>query len=146
MPWLYNSKTGDVEHQNEAEYLADAASNIAGWSGLTKLPIPDSDTTAQAVAYVQAQQKAGKLKGAAPTTSNATANQNAENYVASTVPGGSDVVAVGNFLSDLTQVNLWIRVAKMILGGALIIVGISKMTGASNVITQAAEKIPVVPL
>jgi hypothetical protein len=141
MPWLYNTVTGDVEHQNQAEYLADASLNIAGWEHLTKLPIPDSDTTAQAVAYVQAQQKAGKLKGPAPTTSSATANANAEQDVAKTVPGGRALDAISNFLGDLTQSSTWLRIAEGILGVVLIAVGIARITNAVPIATKIARTV-----
>jgi hypothetical protein len=138
MPWLYNTVTGDVEHQNEAEYLTDASLNIAGWDHLTKLPIPDSDTTAQAVAYVVAQQKAGKLKGPAPTTSNAQANANASQYVAKQIPGGAAVVSVSDFLGRLTQASTWLRIGEGILGIVLIAVGVARMTNAVSVATKIA--------
>lgn len=142
MPWLYNSVTGDVEHQSTAEYLADASLNIAGWDHLTKLPIPDADTTAQALAYVKAQQAKGKLKGPAPTTSSATANQNAQKYVAATVPGGAALAAVGDFLGRLTQAATWERVGEVLLGLVLIAVGIAHMTKAVPIATAIASKVP----
>lgn len=46
-------------------------------------------------------------------------------------------------LEDLTDMNLWIRVGKIVIGGIIVIVGISKMTGASNVIVKTAEKAPI---
>jgi hypothetical protein len=57
------------------------------------------------------------------------------------LPSWADGLA--GFLADITSQNLWIRVAKIVIGGTLIIVGISKMSGASNVVTQIAEKAPV---
>lgn len=142
MPWLYNSVTGDVEHVNSAEYLADAAENIAGWEHMTKLPIPDADTTAQALAYVKAQQGAGKLKGAAATTSSAQANTNASQYVAQNVPGGSALVAVSDFLGRLTQAKTWERVGEVLLGLLLIAVGVAHMTKVVPLATAVASKVP----
>jgi hypothetical protein len=40
--------------------------------------------------------------------------------------------SIGNFFGDLTQPNLWIRVLKIVLGGALVIVGIIHMTGGAD--------------
>ena len=48
-----------------------------------------------------------------------------------------------NFLADITSANLWIRVGKIVIGATLIIIGVSKITGASNVVTKIAEKAPI---
>ena len=68
----------------------------------------------------------------------------------SEVPGGklvadvgSDTASVASFLGDLTNANTWIRLGKILVGGVLIIVAVSKMTGASNVVTEVAGKVPV---
>lgn len=143
MPWLYDTKTGLVEHQNEAEYLLDQPGNLLG-SGLVNLGIPDSDTSAQAMAAAQAYVKAHP-GSAAPTTSTSTANQNADNYVASNIPGGSDVVAVTGFLGALSSANTWIRVAKVVVGGVLIMVGAAHLIGADKAVKEVARKVPVIP-
>jgi hypothetical protein len=49
---------------------------------------------------------------------------------ASIVPSWADGLA--GFLSDLTSANLWIRVAKIGLGGAILLVGLAKLTGADQ--------------
>jgi O6-methylguanine-DNA--protein-cysteine methyltransferase len=134
MPWLYNKKTGDVEHQNEAEWLADLP--LASTVGLVELPIPDNSTTAQAVA------EAKKLypTSTAPTTSNAQANTNAEATLANAIPGLSQI---GDFFSALSQKNTWVRVLKIMVGGTLVIVGLAHMTGASNAVATAARNVPI---
>jgi hypothetical protein len=48
-------------------------------------------------------------------------------------------------LEDLGSANLWIRVGKILIGGLLIIVAVSKMTGVSNAVTEVAGKVPVIP-
>jgi hypothetical protein len=130
VPWLYNKKTGDVEHQNAAEWLADEP--LASTVGLVELPVPDSDTAAQALA------EAKKLypTATAPTTSSAQANANAENVI----PG---LAEVGSFFSALTEKNTWIRVAKVVVGGLLLIVGLVHITGADNAVATAARKVPL---
>jgi hypothetical protein len=140
MPWLYNTHTGDVEHQNEAEWLLDEPE--ASLVGLVNLNIPDSDTTAQAVAAAQAYVKAHG--GTTPTTSTAQANANAnstvESGITNAIPG---LAQLGDFFSALSQKNTWIRVGKVLIGATLIIVGLSHMTGASNAVSTVARKAPL---
>jgi hypothetical protein len=137
MPWLYDTHTGLVEHQNEAEYLLDQPGNALG-SGLVNLGIPDSDTMAQAVAASQAYVKAHG--GTTPTTSNATANKNAESTIEGAIPGLSQV---GDFFDALTQRNTWIRVAKILVGGVLVIIGLAHISGAGNAVATVAKKVPL---
>jgi hypothetical protein len=137
MPWLYDTKTGDVEHQNEAEYLLDGPGNALG-AGLVNLGIPDSDTSAQAVAA--ANKYAAAHHTTPPTTSSAAANANAEKTLANDVPGVSSVTG---FLGGLTSANLWIRVAKVTAGGIIILIAVSKLTGAGSVVSKIPVPIPV---
>lgn len=138
MPWLYNVHTGDVEHQNEAEWLADQALNVGGWTGLVDLGIPDNSTQAQAVKAAQAYVKAHG--GTTPTTDPSKANQNATQYVESAVPGASDVAG---FLSGVTSVNLWLRVGKVAIGGALLIIGLAHMTGMDSTVSKVTRHLPI---
>lgn len=43
------------------------------------------------------------------------------------------------FLADLTSQGTWIRVAKVVVGSVLIIVGLLKITGADRAVTTAAK-------
>lgn len=47
-------------------------------------------------------------------------------------------------LGALTSKNTWIRVAKVVIGGALLIIGLAHITGADNVIANTARKVPVI--
>jgi hypothetical protein len=66
-------------------------------------------------------------------------------------PGGGVTVhnpltgldAIGAFFNTLTQSNTWVRVAKVIVGGALLIAGIAHITGASGQIMDVARKVPL---
>jgi hypothetical protein len=51
--------------------------------------------------------------------------------------------AIGNFFNNLGNSNTWIRVAKVAVGGALLIIGLAHMTGATNSIATAARKAPL---
>lgn len=58
--------------------------------------------------------------------------------------GANYLPSLTNLLGALTAKNLWIRVAKVVIGGTLVIVGLSHMTGASNAVASTARKVPVV--
>ena len=64
---------------------------------------------------------------------NAAQNSNA-------IPGLSQI---GSFFGALTSANTWIRVAKVIVGGVLLIVGLVHITGADNAVASIARKVPV---
>ena len=51
--------------------------------------------------------------------------------------------AIGDFFSRLTNSNTWIRAAKILVGGMLVLVGIAHMTGASGAIAETARKVPL---
>lgn len=50
---------------------------------------------------------------------------------------------LGDFLAALTSANTWIRVAKVVVGGVLLIVGLVHITGADNAVATAARKVPL---
>jgi hypothetical protein len=51
--------------------------------------------------------------------------------------------AIGTFLGDFTSASLWIRAAKVIIGGALLLVGVAKLTGAGGVAAKAVRLAPL---
>lgn len=51
--------------------------------------------------------------------------------------------SIGSFFGALGQSNTWIRVAKVVVGGVLLIIGIAHITGAGNAVATAARKVPV---
>jgi hypothetical protein len=54
--------------------------------------------------------------------------------------------ALQNFIGDLTSANFWVRVAKVIAGGAILIVGLVKLTGidqkAGGIAASAVKAAP----
>ena len=56
------------------------------------------------------------------------------------IPGLSPI---GDFFGELGQANTWIRVAKVIVGGALLVIGIAHITGADNAAASIARKVPL---
>jgi len=64
-----------------------------------------------------------------------------------TQAGSTAIGTVENFLQGLTSRNLWIRVAKITIGGAILIVGLAKLTGADKAVGGLASKaVKVAPL
>ena len=51
--------------------------------------------------------------------------------------------SIGSFFSALGQSNTWIRVAKVVIGGVLLIVGLVHITGADNAVATYARKVPL---
>lgn len=54
------------------------------------------------------------------------------------VPGIPGISSVTDFLQGLTSANLWIRAAKIVIGGTILIVGLVKLTGADKAFGGAA--------
>jgi hypothetical protein len=90
--------------------------------------------------------KAAVKEGAQPGGPNATilnpsdAAKGATSFVANSVPG---LPQLGDFLGALGSKNLWIRVAKVVIGGGLVLIGLAHMTGSDHVIMQAARRVPI---
>jgi hypothetical protein len=58
--------------------------------------------------------------------------------VVNSIPG---LAQIGQFFSVLESKNLWIRAAKVIVGGGLVLIGIAHMTGADNAVAQTARRV-----
>ncbi|HEY1618003.1 MAG TPA: hypothetical protein VGG25_10320 [Streptosporangiaceae bacterium] len=58
------------------------------------------------------------------------------------IPGAggllSGLAAIGGFFDKLGEGNTWIRVAQVLLGVALIGIGVARLTHASNLVSRAA--------
>lgn len=50
---------------------------------------------------------------------------------------------IGDFFYRLTEKNTYVRLAKMVVGGLLIIVGLAHITGAGNAVASTARKVPL---
>jgi len=53
---------------------------------------------------------------------------------------GNPLDFLASFLATLTDKNLWIRIVKIIAGGAMLIVGLAKLTGADKTAGSLAGK------
>lgn len=56
---------------------------------------------------------------------------------------GTSSQSLTALLANLGTQALWIRVAKVAVGGALLIIGIAHMTGSDHIVMQAARKVPL---
>lgn len=54
------------------------------------------------------------------------------------------LTAIGGFIAALETASTWERVAKVVLGAALILVGMAKLTGATGALKSVAGKVPVI--
>lgn len=52
---------------------------------------------------------------------------------------GQDIAGVTDFFGRLTQGNLWLRVSEVLLGIVLIGVGLARITGTQNVVSQVVK-------
>jgi len=128
MSWYYNDVTGEVFQETGVAAIAENVNikigSASGWlfGDKTYGPYP---TQAQA----QAQKNAHPPTGIASKIHSALSG-------ATTAATG-----VGDFLGRLTQASTWIRVGEVLLGLALIIVGLAKLTTAVPAATKIASAI-----
>jgi hypothetical protein len=66
----------------------------------------------------------------------ATAVKAGATGLVNSIPG---LAQIGDFFGALSEKNTWIRVAKVIVGSVMIIVGLSKLTGAGDAVGGAAK-------
>ena len=95
---------------------ADESAKVAGFTNTANPAIPGT-----AIPLSPAKGLGGSLGGAAEAA----------------VPG---VTSTLDFLTRLTDASLWIRVAKVTVGGVILVVGLIKLTGADQKIGGVAEK------
>lgn len=90
-----------------------------------------------------------------------TSQSAAKNFASSQTGAGTGSIGIGSDISnafdsfsswtdglktieeDVTSKALWIRAAKIIIGGGLLIIGIAHITGADNAVATAARKVPL---
>lgn len=135
MAWFYNSYSGELTHATgiaAIPYEGLIHSGI-GWH---QLRVPDSATEAQAAADAVKEVPGGTK----PTTSIAQGAANVPAAAAQGIPGLSQI---GDFFGALGKSNTWIRVAKVLFGGVLLVVGIAHITGASSTLADTVRKVPL---
>lgn len=68
--------------------------------------------------------------------------ETATRAVATQAANATGLAAIGDFFTALSSSNTWIRVAKVIVGGVMLIVGIAHITGAGGAVADTARKLP----
>lgn len=63
--------------------------------------------------------------------------------IGSAAASSTGLPQIGAFFASLGNKNLWIRAAKVMIGGALVMIGLAHMTGASNAVATVARKAPL---
>ena len=116
-------------------------------------PVVGGPNKYQVVEAANAAQ-AAKLQGEGykgPYATQAAAQQAANQQTANatstefSLPGPSlpGLPQIGDFFASLGKANTWIRVAKVLIGGVLLVVGLVHITGADNAVASAARKVPL---
>jgi hypothetical protein len=59
---------------------------------------------------------------------------------------GATLANITGGITGFSGTNFVLRALKIVVGGVLVIVGISKLTGTTNAVTKAVSKVPIVPL
>jgi hypothetical protein len=106
---------------------------VGGRSGYRRAGPFTSQAAAQAYLKVGAQNTGTQIPGVDITPSGGVTASNPLQGLA----------AIGDFFSRLTQASTWIRVAKVISGGLLLVIGLVHITGADNKVASIARKVPV---
>src|ERR1700722_14753379 len=88
-------------------------------------------TQAAANAAIPAIQKAHPAPGEASQLVDAATGQ---------PQSANSAAALTGFISSLENSGTWVRVAKVVIGGALVIIGLARMTGADGAVGSAAKR------
>lgn len=134
MSWFYNSYSGELTSASGVKALAYEAAIHTG-TGWHELPIPASDTEAQAAEYV----KANFAGSTAPTTSitGGLGNAVTNNPITNAIGKAFDyVVSVNGF----SGTNFVLRAVKIIIGGVLLISGLIHISGVDKSALGIASK------
>jgi hypothetical protein len=75
-----------------------------------------------------------------PQTGQYTSTGNSDTNPGVSIPG---LAQIGAFFSDLTNRNTYLRLGKIIVGFALIVIGIAHLVHAGSVISGAAKAVPL---
>jgi hypothetical protein len=122
--WYYNTESGQLTRGNNIDNLVN---NLFGGLGWHELNIPGSDTGIQAAAAARAEFPHGATPDYSPVTAKKVADQ-AANEAGVPVTG---INAIGDFFANLGKRAEWVRIAEVIIGVALVIVAVDKLTGGA---------------
>lgn len=138
MTWWYNTESGALTSAGSVQtFFQQLQGGVGLGSGWHQLPIPSTDTEAQAAA------EAVKLypTGTAPTTSVKTQVSNeASQQLTGSATGLAGLASIGDFFGRLTEGATWIRVLELVLGVGLVIVGMAH-AAAGTPAGRAAKRV-----
>jgi len=124
----YDALAGGGSYKGAARYQGPFATRAAAQAAS-----PGGGSLAEQIA---AGVQAGAANDAGVVGSGARAAQAASN-------GLGGLAAIGDFFGRLTEAVTWLRAAKILAGGALLIIGIAHITGAGNALASTARKVPL---
>ena len=138
--WLVSSSTENGKPWNVITFQGSAAAakgegiNVGGFP---KGPFPSADA---AVAWGKAHNTAVINDPAASSGNPLTQTGDAVSSSAASLGNATGINAIGDFARALGQSGTWVRVAKVAIGGVLIVVGLAKLTGAGKAIEDVVVK------
>jgi hypothetical protein len=93
-----------------------------------------------------ADYRAATKEGAQPGGPNASI-ENPGTAARAAIQGdtGLNLTSIEQFLHGLTSANLWVRVAKVTIGGSLLLIGLARLTGADEKVKVIGSTIAKVP-
>jgi hypothetical protein len=128
--WFVNTMTHTVSMVTSPE--TKAAAEAVSW------PATLIFFTSQAAAdnYLKANGGGGDI-------SNSPVTKVANDGTDAAIKAVKGTASLTDFLGSLQNANTWIRVAKVVVGASLLIIGIAHMTGADNAVAQVARRAPL---
>lgn len=131
--------TSEGFHGYATEAQAESQPNSVNF--LTKVFADAFISDYKAAVSEQAQPGGKNANITNPGTAASAATSGAANAVESVIgPAIKDALSSIPFLNALTSANLWLRIAKVMLGGALLLVGTVKLVGADKSATGTVGK------
>jgi hypothetical protein len=135
--WLVSSSTENGKPWNVITFQGSAAAAKGEGINVDGYPHGPYPSAAAAVAAGKKLSTPVINDPAASSGNPITANGN---LVTSSASSLANSTGIGSFLSILTNSGTWIRVAKVAIGGVLVVAGLVKMTGAGKAIEKAVVK------
>jgi len=106
---------------------------------------PGFTTQAEAQAYATQQDNTFALSGNPLKAAEQVATGNTTQQGSSGNPL-SGLAAIGAFFAGLSEKNTWVRVAKVVVGGAMVLIGLAKLTGLDDKVAGLGKAVAAAPL
>lgn len=146
-PYMSFSVHGPYTLQQAANYakslggetvdLVNSAGTPIGTVDVTKSVATQSGNIGPTVENTSGSSENARVKAAGGTTGTPLPS----------IPNPLDALkSIGDFFGRLTEASTWIRIGKVLVGGALLLIGLAHITGADNQIANAARNVKVLPI